>query len=368
MKRALAALSLAAAACSATPDPDSTSAAVVVNTDGEAQRAQYDANIAFARSYRARCPQSGSGPRVLVTGFGRFASVRRNPTGMMVSTMVANAPYPESPEVPAGSVDPPGPQLSVGANEVILTGGKKATVCGMILPVYWDLAAYLIAQEIEAFRPDFVLMNGAEAKTTSWLGNDPVQPLVVELGSINLASFFSDSSGLLKAEGASAREGVPLLASEPRGDATGSLLSFAAVRKAALVALDKEKAEGGDKGPFGQVASGVKFQRFPRTDPTENAYICNNVTYVTNHLMAHPGKTIPLLQASHPAQGKPNDLPTVIRGDFTRVPRVFLHWPADLVHGYIAPGARVMQSVIEAQLEALEAGDAPILGRNDMAD
>src|SRR5688572_1685622 len=134
---------------------------VKVDTRSPEARRQYDANVAFASNYRARCSSSGSGggnrPRVLVTGFGRFMTIANNSTGRVISALVPSAPYPETQAPPPGQVDQPEAQLSVG-NAVINMGSEVGyvDVCAMILPVYWDMAAILIAKEAEAFKPSFV--------------------------------------------------------------------------------------------------------------------------------------------------------------------------------------------------------------------
>ena len=48
----------------------------------------------------------------------------------------------------------------VATTTIVLAGAGPVDVCAMILPVYWDLAAILVAKEIDAFRPNLVLMNG----------------------------------------------------------------------------------------------------------------------------------------------------------------------------------------------------------------
>ena len=96
----------------------------------------------------------------MVTGFGRFMSINDNATGRMISKLVPGAVYPETTSPPAGNVDPPGPQLNVASTTLVLPESGLVDVCSMILPVYWDLASILIAKEMEAFEPTFVMMNG----------------------------------------------------------------------------------------------------------------------------------------------------------------------------------------------------------------
>ena len=64
---------------------------VKVDTRTPAARRQYDANVAFATSYKAHCaaPRPATGhPRVLLTGFGRFMSIGDNATGRIISTVI----------------------------------------------------------------------------------------------------------------------------------------------------------------------------------------------------------------------------------------------------------------------------------------
>src|SRR4051812_44127352 len=93
-------LALAVSACGAAGganDPAGESEdAVVVDTHGPLAKAQYDADAAFARAYTPRCAKSSEHPRVLLTGFGRFQSIRDNATGRIVSHVVPAARYPET--------------------------------------------------------------------------------------------------------------------------------------------------------------------------------------------------------------------------------------------------------------------------------
>src|SRR5699024_9149414 len=118
-------------------------------------------------------PAGSSRPRVLVTGFGRFMSIENNATGRIVSALVPDVSYPETHAPATGELDPPEPQLSVAVSTLDLADIGTVDVCAMILPVYWDLAAILIAKETEAFQPSFVMMNGVAG---------PRQPLWIELG------------------------------------------------------------------------------------------------------------------------------------------------------------------------------------------
>lgn len=81
---ALTALGCSAESGSSADDEPATDEenAVKVDTRTPEGRAQYDANVAFANAYVARCKLPASGKkRALVTGFGRFMGLANNATG-----------------------------------------------------------------------------------------------------------------------------------------------------------------------------------------------------------------------------------------------------------------------------------------------
>ncbi len=326
---------------------------VRVDTSSPQARRQYDANVGFALGYKARCPApSGKRPRVLVTGFGRFGSITDNATGRIVSTMVPEARYPETTPPPPGEIDLPEPQLSVGFRVMKLPGAtEEVEVCAMVLPVYWDLAAVLIAREIEAFHPGFVMMNGVAGSR---------QPLWIELGAVNAAAPLADGSDQLRPFSKPGESLVPLVENAaPEDRARPNLLSWNAAREAAAAAV-REHAPNVDQGvAFGDIANGVVFAGFPRES---NTYLCNNVTFTTGYLMDRPGKKVRLLRASTRVNGRPNWLDVGLKGDFSSVPRVFVHWPSELATMHREAGAEVMKALIGAQIGAIERGERPTRG------
>lgn len=331
---------------------------VKVDTRSPAARRQYDANVAFANAYAAKCANPSSGrPRVLVTGFGRFMSIENNATGRIVSTMVPAVRYPETSAPPAGEVDRPDTQLSVALSTLDLPSVGKVDVCAMILPVYWDLAAILIAKEMNAFEPNMVLMNGVAGDR---------QPIWIELGAVNKAAKLDDGSNQLRPAASDNEPFAKLVESAGRDeDARPNLLSWRAVEGAARAAAERHANDVDQGTRFGDVLSGARLAGFPRSS---NTYLCNNVTYTTGYLMAHPRRQIRLLRASPALPGKINEVRVELKKDLTKVPRVFVHWPSELATKHHAAGADVMRTVIEAQLAALKRGDIPTNGDNALAD
>jgi pyrrolidone-carboxylate peptidase len=357
MKRAASLLALALlTACSSNNGDqiDAQEDGVVVDTHDPLARRQYDANVLFAKSYAAHChKEDATHPRVLVTGFGRFQGISNNATGRIVSALVPDLPYPETAPAPQGEIDPPEAQTAVKLATVTLPDVGDVDVCGMILPVYWDLAAILISREVDAFEPTFVLMDGVA---------DTEQPLWLELGSVNRAMDAEDGSNILAPKPPSGQDFAPLV----RGGDTlkGLLLSYPSVQEAvnqAILAHADETDEAGRK--LSDVIQGVKRAGFPRAG---NTYLCNNVAYVTNYVMSNPGKTVTLLQ---PSDGKKDSVKVNLSHDTRAVPRVFVHWPSTLADKHVVAGAEVMKAILAAQLVALgDPATAPVVGDNSMAE
>ncbi len=354
---ALAATALLVACSAATDDGafDDTDDAVVVDTSSARARAQYDANVSFLQSYKSRCrPLAGNRPRVLVTGFGRFLDNPDNATGRIVSRLVKSATYPLTSAPASGKVDPPGPQTSVAVETVHLPNAGDVDVCAMIVPVYWDLAAILVAREIQSFGPSVVVMNGIA---------DETQDLWLELGTVNRAMGLVDGSNQLvpvAPKGQTVAKIVPSAAKSD--DRRGLLLSYGAVKQAAAktIAAHASSKEGGRA--FGDLLTGVSLAGFPRSG---NTYLCNDITYAVDYLMAYPKRTVTLLKASKPIAGRTNSVQVAIDRDVRSVPRVFVHWPSALTGKHWDDGAAVLASILDAQLTTSE---APVRGQNDVAD
>jgi pyrrolidone-carboxylate peptidase len=330
---------------------------VKVDTRTPAARRQYDANVAFAMGYAPRCAPSASGrPRVLVTGFGRFMNIENNATGRIVSTVVPAARYPETQPPAAGEVDPPEPQLSVATSTLTLPGAGEVDVCAMILPVYWDLAAILIAKEMDAFHPTFVMMNGVAGGR---------QPIWIELGATNRAASLEDGSNQLRPAVRANEQFAKIVDNAPKTEnARANLLSWRAVESAAIAAVGRHADEVDERVRFGDLLQGVELAGFPRNS---NTYLCNNVTYVTGYLMSHPDTSVRLMKASPAVRGKVNEVKVKMATDLRAVPRVFVHWPAQMDNKHHEAGADVMRSIIDAQLTAMAHGDAPTPGDNAIA-
>ena len=335
---------------------DASEDAVVIDTKSPQARAQYDANVAFANKYQATCKPIGKNPRVLVVGFGRFLENSNNATGRIVEKLVPAAVYPETTKPPTGKVDLPAPQTRVALGKLSLPMSGDVDVCAMIVPVYWDLAAILVAKEVDAFGPNLVMMNGIA---------DTTQDLWIELGSVNKAMALTDGSDALVPVPPKGKDVAPIVMSASVDDQKkGLLLAWNAVRDAAAASVEAQKATTENGRALGDILFGAKLAGFPRSG---NTYLCNNITYVTNYLMSYPDKSVTLLKASVPIAGKANSVRARITRDVRNVPRVFVHWPSSLVDYPILVGAasEVMKSMIDAQLHATAESS---VGTNAQAD
>lgn len=341
--------------CSAEPAEPNEHASedeVRIDTTTALARAQYDANVAFVNRYQPTCtrPRRDGVKRVLVSGFGRFLSITDNATGRIVSSL-SGVPYPETAPPPQGEIDPPEAQLAVGLSEVEWPLSGQVELCAMILPVVWDVAPILLLQELAAFEPDLVIMNGVAGSR---------QDLWVELGGVNDASTTRDGSGIQTPYPQRDQNGdVPVIEGAPRSHP--NLMSWTRVQEAALRARDAEAAQDEE---LGAVLRGVSLAGFPRGS---NTYLCNNITFVTSYLMDSPGARVDLLVASAPLEDRPNAVRVGLPAGFQSVPRTFLHWPSELTFATRASNAaRVLEALADAQLSAGEQ-DPPTPGDNTLA-
>ena len=349
--KALLLISCLLAACS--DDTESQENDVIVRTRTEQEWKQYVANVEFASAYQATCQADplSARPRVIVTGFGRFLENKENATGRMVSRLVPGLAYPET-EAPEGNaIDDPAAQTRVTLSTIDVEGVGPVDVCGMVLPVFWDVAAILVLKESEAFLPDFVLMNGIAGSR---------QPMWIELGSVNEAVSLPDGSGTL----APIESGTKLVNEAPDEDrARGLLLSWTDVRTRVEAArADLAPERDADGLAFGDVLRGVRFATYPRSS---NTYLCNNTTYAVSYLFDHPGQTFRLLEPSDPREGGPTGVDMTLTADLSKSPRVFVHWAKDLSGEHLDRGALLMKEIITAQLTATE---EPMRGDPAMGD
>lgn len=299
-----------------------------VGTETPAALAQYDLNLKFIKAYESRCTVIDAAlPRVLVTGYGRFQGIENNLTGRLVAKMVG-ATYPTLPAMASAPFDPGA--LTVVRTQVLDLDGVRANVCGMVLPVFWDVAPLMVETESAAFKPDVILMNGVGPART---------PLRIELGSANDAIPSLDGSDSLAPwDKSSTGKTQAVVRSEPVGMGLASRLPFAQVRAAAEKALASAGANDMD---LPDSIRGVRFAAFPSNYLT---YLCNNVVFVTNYLATHPGKRVTLLQSS---TRRTSRVVTARGGDAT-LARAFVHWPSLSSDSELAAAHSILRAMLGA--------------------
>lgn len=324
-------------ACGTTASDEADDDALRLKTQSALQKKQYDANLAFAQNYASRCTVSDPLlPRVLVTGYGPFLQVRENISGQTVATLVG-ANYP-SPTVTPNAVVRPEDFSAVASRKMDLNG-TMANVCGMVLPVFWDLAPAMVAAEIKAFAPDIVVMNGVGYNS---------DPLRLELGSTNIAIVqnVADGTGILSAavDNKAPAGYARVLREEPVNTQRASLFPYAQVRAAVDAELIRygATAEGKDVSKY---FSRVAYGKYP-SEYLE--YVCNNVIYTVNTLLDNPGQTFRLLENDNGRKGLDVNLPA----SAAPVVRAFVHWPPALDADDPVHAVHIMKTVLGAALSA----------------
>lgn len=329
---------------------------MLLDTRAELAQRQYQAGLAFLRAYTPRSASHAESkcPRVLLTGFTRFGNNLDNPTGRIVEQL-SGATYPTSSVPQPNEIDDPAALTSVATRQIVVTGIGEVTLCGMILPVQWDIAPVLVAKEIEAFKPDLVLMNGVAAGRVGI-------PLRLELGSANCAVAKVDGSAITQPAGPYAdTTWGPAISLLENGPAVApGRLSWDAVQRGVERELDR-LARAGD--PLTQTITGVVRGMFPSRWLT---YLCNNLAYTINYLMDNPDVVLRLYQSSAAVGSAVNGVEVGLTADFRDVPRTFVHWP-DVPAGEYKSAARVALAIIEAQLVAYAMHDSAAYGRASMA-
>ena len=238
-------------------------------------------------SYRAKssphCKSTnGEAKRVLVTGFAPFSGVTYNISGTVAGSLL-NGYWPESFEAalpteigaPDSSLlnrDDYGARAQVAQ---VTIGGKSYEVCTLLLEVTWDLAASIIIAEASEFKPQMIIMSGAD-------GSQPSKA-TFEARSYNRALFGSESY-------------------DHRGHALGDIApisddvvpGYSDQAGVGLPMTWNRAVLNGQVGPFVKAVN-ASFS-LDEADSNPGSYICNNVSYVI--LSAIAGRNLSLAGGS----------------------------------------------------------------------
>ena len=269
-----------------------------------AEAGQHAANVAFARAYVGRSFVAGvPRKRALISAFGRFPQHETNATATLVCRLAGVEP-PCAPMLSAElDVDDPAAHVLVADFTLQLPHAGPIDARALVLPVFWDVASIVALREIDAFCPDVVMMNG--------IGRDE-QPIALERCALNRASARDDASLRVRGSGGEIVVGGPPV--RP--------LSCAAEEVVAAAAIELAEAR------------------------EDNVYLCNQLAYLVDHAMAHPGGALRLLRSSSDDPG----VEVATEHDFSRIPRMFVHWPASLAGARLAAAGDVVRRALDAQL------------------
>lgn len=328
-----------------------------VQVDPAVLRAQYETALRFAREYVPRCRVSGRRPRVLITAFGPYDDVRENASSAILARLVPGAVAPNIERAPAGGVDRPEDRSAAAVETVDFPGIGRTDVCGVLLPSHWDLPAAMALAEIDAFGPELVLMTGVSKRA---------REVLLELGSVNLGSSTADDTPAGFRLQPAWQHAPVIEGLDPTQPTHGLLLSWGPVRAAAEEEIRAHAADLEGQVPFATNVRAIWFGHYPRA---YNQYLCNDLAFVVDHAMNHPGQRFTLGRAASAMPGQyPSERITVgLQRDLKTVPRVFFHWPSVLRGRHLDAGAAVLRAMITAQLRALRDGTStPTLGHPGM--
>ncbi len=193
----------------------------------------------------SHCEATGSGKRVLVTGFGLFTGVDYNISGVVVGS------YADGSGAVASGILAEENKGAVAKTRSLTINGKSLEVCFLTLDVQWDLAAAIIINETESFQPAFVLMTGRGSDTANF-----------EAGALNKAMTLSG----FESDGDAHTDNTPqydyILMNRPAKS---------------WMAWNPAQLKAGTQDLIQSIGHQVTFASAPRSD---NTYICNNVSYV----------------------------------------------------------------------------------------
>jgi hypothetical protein len=223
----------------------------------------------------------------------------------------------------------------------------------MIVPTFWDVAAIVIARELDAFRPSVVVMNGVAGER---------QPIWIELGAANRARALRDGSDVIWPAVEQGATYVPLVEEAPEAELLrGNAMSWVEVEQAAGRAIAERADIVADEEPLRAMLEGALLAGFPRLS---NTYLCNNVTYTVGWFASGAGRRLSLLRASPPLPGRVNEVVLTAEYDHSRVARVFVHWPSRLAGEHVRAASEVLATLVGAQLAATT---PPTVGDNTLA-
>lgn len=303
--------------------------------------AQYEANRLFAQEFvyrelaRLDVPSEDRAlKRVLVSGFGRFLTHDFNATAHIVTGLLKDVSAPHAVIERFEGVHDPSEQTLLKYQRVSLDDHSEIALCVLVLPVFWELAPWLLLNTLKHFQPSIVLMNGIAGER---------QPLWLEQRCANRAKVCEDGSGHLVPQALSLTDEATELCAEHKRDSESEKLrlQWDAVARAAQHHLEAMKDQREGVFNLSDILQGI----LPMTEYREsNAYLCNALTYFCNYAMVHPQEELEFFaQSSQPLSFK-------LEGEWAHVARGFLHWPSELRGKHIECASALLRTIIQAEL------------------
>lgn len=213
------------------------------------------------------CRASGTGMRVLLTGYGLFSGVPYNVSGSVVRSMADPAFWPERVDLknpmPAPLAPPRTALVSAsdaGAeayNRTLYIDGRRYEACFLVLDVIWDLAGAIVIHEESRFKPSVVIMTGRGGDEASF-----------EAGALNRASPYPGYDADGRPLGSINVPESPYIVADEPVDAELPMTWNAR----ALASAAEPEAEA-----LGYAAAGQASAR------PDNTYLCNDVSFVALH-------------------------------------------------------------------------------------
>lgn len=279
-------------------------------------------------THRGGCVQTGSGRKVMVTGFGLFSGVEKNISGV-VAEALSNATFlPSSVDTSAALKRSPGATVPLGRtdsgdhgakvwNRSVTIDGQSVSMCIILLEVIWYQAAAIIAYEANAFRPEVLIMSGYAGGST----------LRFESGALNTAEHLSGYTNSGERQASNIPIETFVLPTSTPGLVSPIFMTWNATGLADAVR------------PLVKLANGtLATLGAPETDPS-NIYICNNVSFVVLHAL----RGVPI----HLAGGQIELAPTALH-----VKAGFLHYPESHLDALaVARWTRVVAKAIATSLK-----------------
>jgi hypothetical protein len=293
------------------------------DTRSEPARAEHARYVRYVEGYLPRPADGASERRVLITGFGPFGEHGENATASLVRRIASDV---DAPPERAGALGPIGTSRAIDTR-IDLAGVGQTSLRGLVLPVAWDVAAAVALAEIDAFRPELVVMMGIARRT---------QPMVLELGAQNSAAKKPDASGILEP----AEDGAPLVPGTSER-VVPLLLHWAEARDAARGEWALRAAE---RPELGRVLTGIELGSPTRPS---NRYLCNATAVTVGIGMGH---SAPLRLLEPDVGGGGVDVP--VPDGLREVPRVFVHLPSDLVGPLLDDALAIVLAAVGAELRA----------------